>query len=137
MSTKVVLNLLNREVKQNVSGKVLKQKVKKAKGTFIHSDQRSHYTHSDYQKAVKKMKLKQTMSKRGNFWDNTPKESFFGHFKDQAFIKPCLTLDELKREIKDYMIYYNHYRYQWNLKKMTPVQFRSSSSISLFRVSFT
>ncbi|WP_157761917.1 MULTISPECIES: IS3 family transposase, partial [Bacillaceae] len=21
-------------------------------------------------------------------------------------------------------IYYNHYRYQWNLKKMTPVQYR-------------
>jgi len=39
-------------------------------------------------------------------------------------MKRCLTLDELKREIKDYMNYYNHYRYQWNLKKMTPVQYR-------------
>ncbi|MGO4499649.1 IS3 family transposase, partial [Paenibacillus sp. 2RAB27] len=29
-----------------------------------------------------------------------------------------------KREIKDYMTYYNHYRYQWNLKRMTPVQYR-------------
>ncbi|HDR4464972.1 TPA: IS3 family transposase, partial [Bacillus cereus] len=28
---------------------------------------------------------------------------------------------ELKQEIKKYMMYYNHYRYQWNLKKMTPV----------------
>ncbi|MCP1094204.1 IS3 family transposase, partial [Bacillaceae bacterium OS4b] len=31
----------------------------------------------------------------------------------------------LKKEIKQYMTYYNHYRYQWNLKKMTPVQYRN------------
>lgn len=172
---RVVPNLLNREFKQNVPGKVLltditylfygsskkaylstikdsstneilayhvsdritmdlatdtllklkkNRSFKKAEGAFIHSDQGSHYTHPDYQRAVKKMKLKQSMSRRGNCWDNAPQESFFGHFKDQAFIKPCLTLDELKREIKDYMTYYNHYRYQWNLKKMTPVQYR-------------
>ncbi|MGM7682638.1 IS3 family transposase, partial [Cytobacillus sp. Hm23] len=47
-----------------------------------------------------------------------------GHFKDEANIKPCTTLYELKLEIKQYMIYYNKYRYQWNLKKMTPVQYR-------------
>ena len=44
--------------------------------------------------------------------------------KDEAYIKPCQTLDELKREIKEYMTYYNQYRYQWDLKKMTPVQYR-------------
>jgi len=64
------------------------------------------------------------MSRRGNCWDNAPQESFFGHFKDEAYIKPCATLDELKREIKRYMTYYNNYRYQWDLNKMTPVQYR-------------
>lgn len=62
------------------------------------------------------------MSRRGNCWDNA--ESFFGHFKDEVSIKVCHTLDELKREIKNYMTYYNHFRYQWNLKKMIPVQYR-------------
>ncbi|RST74394.1 hypothetical protein D4T97_012080, partial [Siminovitchia acidinfaciens] len=28
-------------------------------------------------------------------------------------------------EIKKYMTYYNNFRYQWNLKKMTPVQYRN------------
>ncbi|MGE7610209.1 IS3 family transposase, partial [Peribacillus frigoritolerans] len=46
------------------------------------------------------------------------------HFKDEAYIKPCQTLKALKREIKEYMTYYNQYRYQWDLKKMTPVQYR-------------
>ena len=97
---------------------------KKAEGALIHSDQGTHYTHPDFQKLVKKLGLRQSMSRRGNCWDNAPQESFFGHFKDESYIKPCTSLDELKREIKQYMIYYNNYRYQWNLNKMTPVQYR-------------
>ncbi|WP_374120492.1 IS3 family transposase [Neobacillus sp. PS3-40] len=97
---------------------------KKAKDALIHSDQGVHYTHPDFQKSVKKLGLRQSMSRRGNCWDNAPQESFFGHFKDEAYIKPCENLEELKREIKQYMTYYNLYRYQWNLKKMTPVQYR-------------
>ncbi|MFP3393413.1 IS3 family transposase, partial [Brevibacillus sp. SIMBA_040] len=97
---------------------------KRAKDALIHSDQGTHYTHPDFQKLVKKLKLRQSMSRRGNCWDNAPQESFFGHFKDEASIKACTSLEELKREIKHYITYYNHYRYQWNLKKMTPVQYR-------------
>jgi transposase InsO family protein len=100
------------------------RRVKLADGAFIHSDQGFHYTSPTYQKMVKKYRLGQSMSRRGNCWDNAPQESFFGHFKDETYIKPCETLDELKSEIKRYMTYYNHYRYQWNLKKMTPVQYR-------------
>lgn len=98
---------------------------KKAKDALIHSDQGVHYTHPEFQKAVRKLGLRQSMSRRGNCWDNAPQESFFGHFKDEASIKECTTLEELKREIKQYMTYYNHYRYQWNLKKMTPVEYRN------------
>ena len=101
------------------------RKVKLDKSAFIHSDQGFHYTSPIFQKLVKSNGLSQSMSRRGNCWDNAPQESFFGHFKDEAYIKSCQTLEELKREIQQYMIYYNNYRYQWNLKKMTPVQFRN------------
>uniref|UniRef100_A0A1S2LER2 Transposase n=1 Tax=Anaerobacillus isosaccharinicus TaxID=1532552 RepID=A0A1S2LER2_9BACI len=100
-------------------------RVKLTKDAFIHSDQGSHYTSPIFQEMVKKYKLGQSMSRRGNCWDNAPQESFFGHFKDEAYIKPCETLNELKKEIREYMTYYNNYRYQWNLKKMTPVQYRN------------
>jgi putative transposase len=99
--------------------------IKLPQNAFIHSDQGFHYTNPKFQKLVKKYHLGQSMSRRGNCWDNAPQESFFGHFKDEAEIKPCETLEELKKEIKSYMTYYNHYRYQWNLKKMTPVQYRN------------
>lgn len=100
------------------------RKIKLAKGAYIHSDQGSHYTSPVYQKLVKKLRLGQSMSRRGNCWDNAPQESFFGHFKDLADIKSCETLKELKQEVKVAIHYYNYYRYQWNMKKMTPVQFR-------------
>ena len=97
---------------------------KKTSEALIHSDQGTHYTHPDFQKMVNHMGFKQSMSRRGNCWDNAPQESFFGHLKDEVSLKTCITLDEVKREIKSYMTYYNHYRYQWNLKRMTPVQYR-------------
>ena len=92
---------------------------------FVHSDQGSHYTSPKYQKLLKKYGLGQSMSRRGNCWDNTPQESFFGHLKDEVDYRSCKTLKELKAKINHYMIYYNNYRYQWNLKKMTPAQYRN------------
>jgi putative transposase len=101
------------------------KRVKLAKGAFIHSDQGYDYTCPTFQKQVKLLKLGQSMSRKGNCWDNAPQESFFGHFKDEANIKPCNSIGELKSEIKNYITYYNNFRYQWNLKKMTPVQYRN------------
>jgi putative transposase len=100
------------------------RKIKLAPDAFIHSDQGVHYTSPTFQKMVQKYGLGQSMSRRGNCWDNAPQESFFGHLKDEAYIKPCETLEKLKKEIKNYMTYYNNYRFQWSLKKMTPVQYR-------------
>ena len=95
------------------------------KDAFIHSDQGSHYTSPIFQKLLKKNKLGQSMSRRGNCWDNAPQESFFGHMKDEIDYKSCRTIEELKILIDDYMDYYNNDRCQWNLKKLTPVQYRN------------
>lgn len=120
ISTSLAIDLATTTVK-----KLTKSNIKLAEGAFIHSDQGVHYTSPIYQKLVKKYGLGQSMSRRGNCWDNAPQESFFGHFKDEAYIKQSNTLEELQYEIKQYMIYYNKFRYQWNLKKMTPVEYRN------------
>lgn len=101
------------------------RRVTLTKDAFIHSDQGSHYTSPTFQKLLKKHKLSQSMSRRGNCWDNAPQESFFGHMKDEIDLKSCTTLKNVKKMIDKYIIYYNNYRYQWNLKKMTPVQYRN------------
>jgi putative transposase len=98
---------------------------KLAKGAFVHSDQGCHYTSPIFQNLLIKYGLKQSMSRRGSCWDNAPQESFFGHFKDEAYIRSCRTYDELVAEFDEYMDYYNNHRRQWNLKKMTPVEYRN------------
>ena len=105
--------------------KLMNNNIKLHSEAFIHSDQGFHYTSPKFQALLKKNELGQSMSRRGNCWDNAPQESFFGHFKDEAYIKSCETLEELEAEIDEYMDYYNNYRYQWDLKKMTPVLFRN------------
>ncbi|MCR8851150.1 IS3 family transposase, partial [Rossellomorea sp. SC111] len=63
--------------------------LEKSQGLFhpeaiLHSDQGFHYTHPEFQERVKSLKISQSMSRRGNCWDNAPMESFFGHFKDHV-----------------------------------------------------
>ena len=93
--------------------------------SFIHSDQGAHYTSPIFQKKVKTYNLGQSMSRRGNCWDNAPQESFFGHMKDEINYRSCTTFEELKGIIDNYINYYNNYRYQWNLKRLTPVKYRN------------
>ena len=92
--------------------------------TLIHSDQGFHYTNPEYILKVKSLNLIQSMSRKGNCIDNAPIESFFGHLKDDVNYKETKTFNELNDILKTYMNYYNNNRYQWNIQKMTPVQYR-------------
>lgn len=100
-------------------------RIKLHKDAFIHSDQGFHYTSPVFQALIKSKKLGQSMSRRGNCWDNAPQESFFGHLKDSVKTKYITTFQELQKQISKYITYHNNYRYQWGLKKMTPVQYRN------------
>lgn len=92
---------------------------------IIHSDQGAHYTNSLYIGSIKRLKMVQSMSRKGNAIDNAPVESFFGHLKDDVDYKSCKTFDDLGLLIREYMTYYNYNRPQWELKKMTPVEYRN------------
>ena len=92
---------------------------------LIHSDQGSHYTNQMYINKIKELNMVQSMSRKGNCIDNAPMESFFGHFKDDIDYSACKTVEEVRVVIERYMEYYNNERQQWNLKKMTPVQYRN------------
>ncbi len=93
--------------------------------TMIHSDQGFHYTNPYYIEKVKELHMTQSMSRKGNCIDNAPIESFFGHLKDDLDYKHCTSFEELHSRIEKYMQYYNHERRQWNLQKMTPVEYRN------------
>jgi transposase InsO family protein len=113
----IVLNTIeNMQHNKNISS---------LKNALIHSDQGFHYTNPEYISRIQKLNMVQSMSRKGNCIDNAPTESFFGHFKDEVDFKLCKTFAEIKILIAEYIHYYNNVRQQWNLKKMTPVQFRN------------
>lgn len=93
--------------------------------TIIHSDQGCHYTCMKFIQLVKNSDLRQSMSRRGNCWDNAPQESFFGHMKDELAneIPKWICFEDAQRSIADWMDYYNNDRYQWNLAKLSPNEY--------------
>lgn len=93
--------------------------------TLIHSDQGCHYTSVPFRQLLRDSSLRQSMSRRGNCWDNAPQESFFGHMKDE--LKPYAaswkSLQDAERRINDWIAYYNSERYQSQLKGMAPNEY--------------
>ena len=94
-----------------------------SKETLIHSDQGCHYTSTSFIRIVNDKELRQSMSRKGNCWDNAPQESFFGHMKDEIDVGECRNYREVKKIIDDWMNYYNNERYQWHLAKLSPNEY--------------
>ncbi len=92
---------------------------------MIHSDQGFHYTNPQYIETVEGLGMIQSMSGKGSCIDNAPIESFFGHMKDELDYKSCLSLEELRAKIDEYMRYYNCERKQWTRNKMSPIEYKN------------
>jgi putative transposase len=53
------------------------------KGVLLHSDRGSQYCSKEYQNLLKKDGYICSMSRKGNYWDNAPMESFWGKLKQE------------------------------------------------------
>lgn len=119
-STNMILaHKISDRITLDIATDTIKDLVKNHKETlheeaFIHSDQGVHYTSPIFQKLLKENKLRQSMSRWGNCWDNAPQESFFGHMKDEINFKELQSLTDIIVAIDDYLYYYNHHICQWN-----------------------
>lgn len=106
--------------------------------TVIHSDQGCHYTSNKFRELVESTGLGQSMSRRGNCWDNAPQESFFGHMKDELQVssQKWSTYEDAQKAIDDWIDYYNNDRYQMGLQKMSPNEYYNyiTKEISSFNV---
>lgn len=112
-------------VLETVNRMVEKHGISLATDTIIHSDQGCHYTSCSFIQLVKDKGLRQSMSRKGNCWDNAPQESFFGRMKDHIGerIRKCTTYKEIQNVIDDWMDYYNNDRYQWRLARLSPNEY--------------
>ena len=90
---------------------------------ILHSDQGCHYTSIAYQELLKANNILQSMSRRGNCWDNAPQESFFAILKTETDLSRCSTYEQLGTHLIDYINYYNYDRPQLGLNKRTPFEY--------------
>lgn len=97
--------------------------------TTVHSDQGWHYQHTKWVKTLKKYRVFQSMSRKGNCLDNSPIENFFGLLKQEMYYgEPLYSYEELKKRIEEYIQYYNNKRIKQKLAGMSPVQYRIHTS---------
>jgi putative transposase len=93
---------------------------------ILHSDQGWQYQMKRYQNQLQEKGIIQSMSRKGNCLDNAIIENFFGILKSELFyLKKYTSIDQLKKEIKKYIDYYNNDRSKSNLNKMSPIQYRA------------
>ena len=88
-------------------------KYKDLKGLILTSDQGWQYQMQDYHKTLEEKGIIQSMSRKGNCLDNSPMENFFGKMKNEMFYGyeyTFNTLEELKKEMENYISYYNNQR---------------------------
>jgi transposase InsO family protein len=112
-------------VKETVKILVKNHGVDLHKETIIHSDQGSHYTSITFINILRDSEIRQSMSRRGNCWDNAPQESFFGHMKDHLMerIEGAKEFEHIQTAVDDYMDYYNNERYVWDLAYLSPNEY--------------
>jgi putative transposase len=103
-------------------------------GLIFHSDQGWQYQMKQYSIFLKNKGIKQSMSRKGNCYDNCIIESFFGKMKNEMFYgyeREYKTFDEFKQAVSKYIDYYNNERIQSKTKWMPPSKFRETSMLSL------
>lgn len=112
-------------VKETVENLIRDHGISLHKETLIHSDQGSHYTSATFIQIIEDCDLRRSMSRRGNCWDNSPQESFFGHMKDHILdrVKECTEFQQIKDIVDDYIDYYNNEAYVWELCMLSPNEY--------------
>ena len=82
------------------------------KGVTFHSDQGVHYTSKDYQQQLWLYRINQSMSRKGNCWDNAPMERVFRSLKSEWLPEKGYysNYQEAEKDIMQYIKYYNDYR---------------------------
>ena len=93
-------------------------------GLLHHSDRGSQYASQEYRQHLSIMRMQQSMSRKGNCWDNAPTERFFRSLKheqlnyEQFRTKEAATLSSI-----DYLAFYNGIRAHSTLNYQTPLEF--------------
>lgn len=106
------------------------EKFPSVNGLIFHSDQGWQYQHACFRSTLKERGIIQSMSRKGNCYDNSIMETFFGRMKNEMYYgceKDFKTFEEFEKAVEEYIYYYNNERIQAKTKWMPPVKYREAS----------
>lgn len=94
------------------------------KQSIFHSDQGSQYASEEFRRLIKLYSFRQSMSRRGQCWDNAPMESFFGTLKDEYeedLAMWFIDLEDARMGLFDYIeLFYNRARMHSSIGYQVP-----------------
>jgi putative transposase len=103
------------------------KKISNHKNLILHSDQGWQYQMKQYRRLLQDKGIIQSMSRKGNCLDNAVIESFFGILKSELFyLNKYESISQLKKDIKEYIEYYNNERIKKDLSAMSPIEYRTN-----------
>jgi len=94
---------------------------------MIHSDRGSQYASDEFRTALKNYGFVQSMSRKGNCWDNAVAESFFRIYKTEL-VYHCTFENErevFKKTFEYIECYYNRQRRHGTLGYLTPAEYEN------------
>jgi len=101
---------------------------KLSEGVVHHSDRGSTYASYDYQRLLRSLGIKPSMSAQGNCYDNAAIESFYGRYKSSS-VRDHVFADEsqLRANVFEYIeLFYNRFRKHSSLGYKSPAQFEEN-----------
>ena len=99
-------------------------------GLIFHSDQGWQYQHMYFRNKLKEQHIIQSMSRKGNCYDNSIMETFFGRMKNEMYYgyeQEYDSFEKFSKAVEEYIYYYNNERIQAKTKWMPPVKYREAS----------
>ncbi|WGW12527.1 IS3 family transposase [Saxibacter everestensis] len=95
---------------------------------LVHSDQGFQYQHRSWRQILADTGATQSMSRKGNCYDNAVIENFFGHLKEECFHHVrYLDIDALETALHEYIRWYNDDRLSERLEGLSPVRYRTQT----------
>ncbi len=134
VSRQVVGWSLNQRMKRTLVMDALRMAVwrrKPAPGLLFHSDRGSQYCSSDFQTMLATYGMICSMSRKGNCWDNSVAESFFGSLKtERVFFAKYKTRENARQDVIDYIeMFYNSKRRHSYLGYVSPKEFEEMQQL--------
>lgn len=131
----IIVDLFNREIVDHSCGmykdaKLVHRAFSRIKRSlfdfeYFHTDRGSEFDNYLIEEVLKTLNIKQSLSRKGNPYDNAVAEAQFKIIKTE-FVKPRIfeTLEQLKLELEAYVYWFNKKRIHSTLDYLSPVEYR-------------